>query len=92
MSSFDQESIVYGVIRHCPAADEFTARLQRRSNWSAVQALPTGIDDEWSLLCREMFSMPGDDQFSGTFQTQLMLPIVQLSMNGSTGWLSLRRC
>lgn len=72
MSAFDQESIVYGVIRHVPAGDEFTARLQRRSNWSAVQSLPLGVDDEWPLLCREMFSMPGDDLFSGTYQTQLI--------------------
>tara|TARA_Y100001001_G_C8005925_1_gene308011 strand:+ start:1865 stop:2308 length:444 start_codon:yes stop_codon:yes gene_type:complete len=72
VSAFDQESIVYGVIRHAPAADEFTARLQRRSNLSAIQALPSGVDDDWSLLCREMFSMPGDDIFSGTYHTQLI--------------------
>lgn len=72
MSKFDQESIVYGVIRHIPAADPFTARVHRRANWSAIQSLPLGVDDDWSLLCREMFSMPGDDVFSGTYQTQLI--------------------
>src|SRR5690606_25556807 len=72
VSNFDQESIVYGVIRHIPAADPFTARVHRRANWSAIQSLPLGVDDEWSLLCREMFSMPGDDVFSGTYQTQLI--------------------
>lgn len=72
MSQFDQESVVYGVIRHIPSVDEFSARLHRRANWSAVQNLPLGVDDEWSLLCREMFSMPGEDVFSGTYQTQLI--------------------
>lgn len=72
MSKFDQESIVYGVIRHMPSADPFTSRLHRRTNWSAIQSLPIGVDDEWPLLCREMFSMPGDDLFSGTYQTQLI--------------------
>src|SRR5690606_24209586 len=67
------ESTVYGVTRHTPAADPFTARVHRRANWSAIQSLPLGVDDEWSLLCREMFSMPGDDVFSGTYQTQLIL-------------------
>lgn len=72
MSKFDQESIVYGVIRYVPAADPFSARVHRRTNWSAIQSLPLGVDDEWPLLCREMFSMPGDDVFSGTYQTQLI--------------------
>ena len=51
MSQFDQESVVYGVIRHIPSVDEFSARLHRRANWSAIQNLPLGVDDEWSLLC-----------------------------------------
>ena len=72
MSQFDQESIVYGVIRHIPAADPFGSRRERRVNWAAIQALPLGLDEDWSLLKREMFSMPGEDVFSGTYQTQLM--------------------
>lgn len=63
---------MYGVIRHMPSSDQFMSRLHRRTNWSAIQSLPIGVDDEWSLLCREMFSMPGDDLFSGTYQTQLI--------------------
>jgi len=72
VSAFDQESIVYGVIRHLPAADTFTARAHRRTNWSAIQALPMGVDDQWSLLCREMFAMPGNDVFSGTYHSQVI--------------------
>ncbi|MBE0483808.1 MAG: hypothetical protein IBX52_09965 [Bacterioplanes sp.] len=72
MSQFDQESLVYGIIRYLPSADEFTARAHRRANWSAIQNLPLGVDDEWSFLCREMFSMPGDDVFTGTYQTQII--------------------
>lgn len=72
MSDFDQESIVYGIIRHIPNTDEFSARLQRRANWSAVETLPAGVDDDWSLLCREMFAMPGDHLLSGTYHTQLI--------------------
>ena len=72
MSKFDQESVVYGVIRNIPSGDDFTARLQRRINWRAIQSLPLGVDDEWTLLCREMFSMPGDDLFSGTYHSQLI--------------------
>lgn len=72
MSSFDQESIVYGVIRYQPATDYLSAHSHRRSNWLAIQQLPLGADDEWPLLCREMFSIPGDNAFIGTYQTQLI--------------------
>lgn len=72
MSHFDQESIVYGVIRHAPDTDEFTARLQKKANWSAIQNLPLGADDEWAFLCREMFAMPGDHLLTGTFHTQVI--------------------
>lgn len=72
MSQFDQESIVYGVIRHMPSTDELSARRERRSNLSAIQMLPLGIEDDFSLLKREMFSMAGDDIFSGTYQTQII--------------------
>lgn len=72
MSHSDQESIVYGIIRHIPGADPFSARMQRRANWFAVQALPQSVDDEWSLLCRDMFAMPGEDVFTGTYHTQII--------------------
>jgi hypothetical protein len=72
VTQFDQESIVYGIIRHVPGAQDSVARAERRANWAAIQALPVGIDDEWSLICREMFAMPGDHIFSGTYQTQLI--------------------
>lgn len=72
MSQFDQESIVYGIIRHNPLGNDFKARVQRRTNIMAIQALPEMVDDEWSLLSREMFAMPGEDVFSGTYQTQVI--------------------
>jgi hypothetical protein len=72
VSQFDQESIVYGVIRHVPSTQDLAARRERRSNWAAIQTLPLGIDDDWSLLKREMFSMAGDDIFSGAYQTQVI--------------------
>ncbi len=72
VSQFDQESVVYGVIRHTPAVDDFAARRHRRSNMVAIRSLPASVDDEWSLLCRDMFAMPGDNVFSGTYHTQLI--------------------
>ncbi|MEK9711411.1 MAG: hypothetical protein VW258_02485 [Thalassolituus sp.] len=72
MSQFDQESIVYGVIRHIPATEDLLARRERRTNMAAIQCLPTGIEDDFSLLKREMFSMSGDDIFSGAYQTQII--------------------
>lgn len=72
MSQFDQESVVYGVIRHSPTVNDFIARDHRRSNKMAIRSLPRAIEDEWSLLCQDMFSMPGDSIFSGTYQTQLI--------------------
>ncbi|WP_245582610.1 hypothetical protein [Oceanobacter kriegii] len=72
VKQFDQESIVYGVIRHIPNSAELASRYERRSNWAAIQNLPAGVDDDWSLLCREMFSMPGDHVLSGTYQTQII--------------------
>lgn len=72
MSQFDQESVVYGVIRHLPSSNEMDARRERRNNLASVQCLPTGIEDDMSLLRREMFSMAGVDLFSGTYQTQVI--------------------
>jgi len=72
VSQFDQESIVYGVIRHIPSSQDLAARRERRSNLAAIQMLPLGIEDDWSLLKREMFSMTGDDIFTGAYQTQVI--------------------
>lgn len=41
-----------------------------RHNQRALLALPSA--DGWPFLCREMFSVPGADVFSGTFQTQVI--------------------
>lgn len=72
MSSYDQESIVYGVIRGIPAGGELEAYRRRRTNWAAIQELPSNLDDDWPFLSREMFSMPGPDVYSGTYHTQLI--------------------
>ncbi|GAA6145740.1 hypothetical protein [Thalassolituus maritimus] len=72
MSQFDQESIVYGVIRHVPSSEELASRRERRNNLASIQCLPTGMDDDFSLLKREMFSMAGADVFSGAYQTQVI--------------------
>jgi hypothetical protein len=72
VSQFDQESIVYGVIRHIPSTEDLAARRERRTNWGAIQTLPVGLDDDFSLLKREMFSISGDDIFSGAYQTQII--------------------
>lgn len=71
MTSFDQESIVYGIIKDVPAA-ELEAYKRRRTNLKAIQYLPSSLDDDFPFLCREMFSQPGPDVFSGTYQTQLI--------------------
>jgi len=72
VSSYDQESIVYGVIRGIPAGGELEAYRRRRTNWAAIQELPSSLDDDWPFLSREMFSMPGPDVYSGTYHTQLI--------------------
>jgi hypothetical protein len=70
--SFDRESIVYGLIRDIPAGGELEAYRRRRTNWSAIQELPSSLDDNWPFLSREMFSMPGPDVYSGTYHIQLI--------------------
>ncbi|MDF1762216.1 MAG: hypothetical protein P1U57_02305 [Oleibacter sp.] len=72
MTAFDYESVVYGIIRHLPSVDNLAARYERQTNWTAIQSLPLGIDDQFSLLRREMFAMSGDDIFSGAYHTQVI--------------------
>lgn len=72
MTSYDQESIVYGVIRDIPNGGELEEYRRRRINWTAIQELPSSVDDEWPFLTREMFSMPGPDVYSGNYHTQLI--------------------
>lgn len=72
MSQFDQESIVYGVIRHLPSTHHEFGVKEQPHNWSVIQNLPLGFDDEYALLKREMFSVSGDDVFSGAYHTRLI--------------------
>jgi hypothetical protein len=68
--TLDTESIVYGCIKHLPLG---TAQERQRScvhNRRILRALPGA--DAWPFLCREMFSTPGDDVFSGRYQTQVI--------------------
>ena len=57
MSSFDQESIVYGVIRDIPNGGELEAYRRRRTNWAAIQELPSSLEDEWPFLARSYNSI-----------------------------------
>jgi hypothetical protein len=72
VSFYDQESIVYGLIRDIPAGGELEANRCRRTNWAAIQELPSSLDDDWLFLAREMFSMSEPDVYSGTYHTQLI--------------------
>jgi len=51
----DQESIVYGCIKGMlPSGDDDLLRRTRGVNRDVMQMLPRA--DDWSFLCREMFS------------------------------------
>ena len=67
----DTESIVYGCIKHLPMGSNHAERASScEHNLRILRCLPSG--DGWPFLCREMFSAPGADVFSGTFQTQVI--------------------
>ncbi len=72
MTRYDQESIVYGVIRHLPSANDPQAQYERGVNRGVIDALPSGQDAENLLLMREMFAQSGGDVFTGAYQTQLI--------------------
>ena len=72
VSRFDQESIVYGVIRHLPSVNREQAQYERLVNRSSIDELPSGDLDEGLLLMREMFAQSGGDVFTGAYQTQLI--------------------
>ena len=72
MTRYDQESIVYGVIRHLPSASDPQAQYERGVNRGVIDALPSGQDAENLLLMREMFAQSGGDVFTGAYQTQLI--------------------
>lgn len=60
----DQESIVYGCIKGLsPAGNDDLLRHTRGINRGVMQALPRA--DDWSFLCREMFSLPPDQTEPG---------------------------
>lgn len=66
----DNESIVYGCIKHLPFGDKVQRQTSYVHNRRVIRQLPQA--DEWPFLCREMFSVPGDDLMGGTFQTQVI--------------------
>lgn len=66
----DSESIVYGCIKHLPFGDLVQRKASCVHNRRAIRHLPQA--DEWPFLCREMFSVPGDDLMGGTYQTQVI--------------------
>ncbi|PKM21579.1 MAG: hypothetical protein CVV10_08645 [Gammaproteobacteria bacterium HGW-Gammaproteobacteria-14] len=66
----DTESIVYGCIKHLPVGSLAQRRTSCRHNRAAILSLPTA--DGWPFLCREMFSVPGEDLMGGTYHTQVI--------------------
>ena len=64
MSRYDQESVVYGVIRHLPSVDIQQANYERSVNRSAIDNLPSGMEMDDLLLMREMFAQSGSDVFA----------------------------
>ena len=66
----DTESIVYGCIKYLPLGSEEERKHGCMHNRKVLRDLPSA--DGWPFLCREMFSVPGDDVFSGTYQTQVI--------------------
>jgi hypothetical protein len=69
-NSLDSESIVYGCIKHFPFGDPDARRRSCEHNARALAALPDA--DGWPFLCREMFSVPGDDVLTGQYKTQVI--------------------
>ena len=70
--SFDQESLVYGVIRYFPYSNNDVSELEHRTNQLAIQDLPTDYEDDTALIRREMFASTGKDIFSGSYQTRII--------------------
>lgn len=66
----NNESIVYGCIKHLPFGDVEARRASCFANRRAIHLLPAA--DDWPFLCREMFAVPGDDLMGGTFETQVI--------------------
>lgn len=66
----NNESIVYGCIKHLPFGDVEARRASCFANRRAIHQLPAA--DDWPFLCREMFAVPGDDLMGGTFETQVI--------------------
>ncbi|MGB1221756.1 MAG: hypothetical protein ACPG43_09460, partial [Alcanivoracaceae bacterium] len=55
---------------HFPFGDPDARRQSCEHNARALAALPDA--DGWPFLCREMFSVPGDDVLTGQYQTQVI--------------------
>lgn len=66
----DNESVVYGCIKHLPLGSPEQRAQSYGHNRQVIASLPGA--DGWPFLCREMFSVPGSDIFSGQYQTQVI--------------------
>lgn len=66
----NNESIVYGCIKHLPFGDDNQRRASCFHNRRAIRALP--MADECPFLCQDMFSIPGDPDRDGSYQTQVI--------------------
>lgn len=71
----DNESIVYGCIKHLPISSADASASEALKSYAhnrrVIARLP-GMDDGWPFLCRDMFSVPGPDVFTGQYQTQVI--------------------
>lgn len=66
----DNESVVYGCIKHLPLGSELQAASSCKHNRTVIAGLPSA--DGWPFLCRDMFSVPGPDLFTGQYHTQVI--------------------
>lgn len=66
----NNESIVYGCIKHLPFGDDSQRTASCFHNRRAIRALP--VADERPFLCQDMFAMPGGPAADGNYQTQVI--------------------
>ncbi|HBP68384.1 MAG TPA: hypothetical protein DD717_09200, partial [Alcanivorax sp.] len=66
----DNESIVYGCIKHLPFGDRQQRQASCFHNRRAIRTLPES--DQWPFLSQDMFAISGDQASGGSYQTQVI--------------------
>jgi hypothetical protein len=66
----DNESIVYGCIKHLPFGDRQQRQASCFHNRRAIRTLPES--DHWPFLSQDMFAISGDPASGGSYQTQVI--------------------